>query len=218
MCTLCWTTHPADFLLCYLLLGVLPSSRFPRCVFKWDHSDYKSSECSPTRCRSTLSALETNSEAGHKVHGGTPKIHEESSRGDTFQSDIFSTEGPTTQFFPLLNIEKKKQNGQLFPPPFPSSALHSNGLNGTISVYPLEGSLAGMMPTAASANSPTAYTILDVDQNAYLFVGGIIGSVKVCCLCLCPCPCLFLCLCVCCLSAFKKSQDFKGKFCKVVSS
>ncbi|XP_068198951.1 laminin subunit alpha-2 isoform X1 [Antennarius striatus] len=53
-----------------------------------------------------------------------------------------------------------------------------NGLNGTISVYPLEGSKAGMMPTPTSANSPTAYTILDVDQNAYLFVGGILGSVK----------------------------------------
>uniref|UniRef100_A0A671XJM5 Basement membrane-specific heparan sulfate proteoglycan core protein n=1 Tax=Sparus aurata TaxID=8175 RepID=A0A671XJM5_SPAAU len=53
-----------------------------------------------------------------------------------------------------------------------------NGLNGTISVYPLEGSMAGMMPMPASANSPTAYTILDVDQNAYLFVGGILGTVK----------------------------------------
>ncbi|XP_028252901.1 laminin subunit alpha-2 isoform X2 [Parambassis ranga] len=53
-----------------------------------------------------------------------------------------------------------------------------NGLNGTISVYPLEGSMAGMMPTPASANSPTAYTILDVDQNAYLFVGGMFGTVK----------------------------------------
>uniref|UniRef100_A0A3Q3VVE3 Basement membrane-specific heparan sulfate proteoglycan core protein n=1 Tax=Mola mola TaxID=94237 RepID=A0A3Q3VVE3_MOLML len=53
-----------------------------------------------------------------------------------------------------------------------------NGLNGTIAVYPLEGSMAGMMPTLASANSPTAYTILDVDQNAYLFVGGILGTVK----------------------------------------
>nr|XP_046228322.1 laminin subunit alpha-2 isoform X8 [Scatophagus argus] len=53
-----------------------------------------------------------------------------------------------------------------------------NGLNGTISVYPLEGTMAGMMPTPASANSPTAYTILDVDQNAYLFVGGILGTVK----------------------------------------
>ncbi|XP_049913534.1 laminin subunit alpha-2 isoform X1 [Epinephelus moara] len=53
-----------------------------------------------------------------------------------------------------------------------------NGLNGTISVYPLEGSMAGMMPTPASANSPTTYTILDVDQNAYLFVGGILGTVK----------------------------------------
>ncbi|KAM7395151.1 hypothetical protein PAMA_006754 [Pampus argenteus] len=53
-----------------------------------------------------------------------------------------------------------------------------NGLNGSISVYPLEGSMAGMMPTPASANSPTPFTILDVDQNAYLFVGGILGTVK----------------------------------------
>ncbi|KAM8831423.1 laminin subunit alpha-2 isoform 2-T2 [Spinachia spinachia] len=53
-----------------------------------------------------------------------------------------------------------------------------NGLNGTISVYPLEGPKAGMMPIPASANSPTAFTILDVDQNAYLFVGGILGTVK----------------------------------------
>ncbi|XP_044024751.1 laminin subunit alpha-2 isoform X3 [Siniperca chuatsi] len=71
---------------------------------------------------------------------------------------------------------------------YPHHAIHDgnwhrieasrNGLNGTISVYPLEGSMAGMMPTPASANSPTAYTILDVDQNAYLFVGGILGTVK----------------------------------------
>lgn len=57
--------------------------------------------------------------------------------------------------------------------------MDRNGLNGTVSVYPLEGSMAGMMPTPASANSPSAYTILDVDQNAYLFVGGIFGKVKV---------------------------------------
>uniref|UniRef100_A0A665URZ3 Basement membrane-specific heparan sulfate proteoglycan core protein n=1 Tax=Echeneis naucrates TaxID=173247 RepID=A0A665URZ3_ECHNA len=56
--------------------------------------------------------------------------------------------------------------------------IEANGLNGTVSVYPLEGSMAGMMPTPASANSPTAYTILDVDQNAYLFVGGLLGTVK----------------------------------------
>ncbi|KAM4601168.1 laminin subunit alpha-2 [Polymixia lowei] len=55
---------------------------------------------------------------------------------------------------------------------------YRNGLNGTISVYPLEGPKAGMMPTPASANSPSAFTILDVDQNAYLFVGGILGTVK----------------------------------------
>ncbi|KAF6732239.1 Laminin subunit alpha-2, partial [Oryzias melastigma] len=53
-----------------------------------------------------------------------------------------------------------------------------NGLNGTISVYPLEGPMAGMMPTPASANSPAAFTILDVDQNAYLFVGGIFNTAK----------------------------------------
>lgn len=56
---------------------------------------------------------------------------------------------------------------------------YSNGLNGTISVYPLEGPMAGMMPTPASANSPVSFTILDVDQNAYLFVGGILGTAKV---------------------------------------
>ncbi|XP_034018533.1 laminin subunit alpha-2 isoform X2 [Thalassophryne amazonica] len=55
---------------------------------------------------------------------------------------------------------------------------YRNGLNGTISVYPLEGSMAAIMPTPASATSPTTYTILDVDQNAYLFVGGILGNVK----------------------------------------
>uniref|UniRef100_A0A6Q2ZGJ1 Basement membrane-specific heparan sulfate proteoglycan core protein n=1 Tax=Esox lucius TaxID=8010 RepID=A0A6Q2ZGJ1_ESOLU len=37
---------------------------------------------------------------------------------------------------------------------------------------------AGIMPTSKSGTSPAGYTILDVDQNAYLFVGGILGSVK----------------------------------------
>uniref|UniRef100_A0A3P9JCB4 Laminin G domain-containing protein n=1 Tax=Oryzias latipes TaxID=8090 RepID=A0A3P9JCB4_ORYLA len=71
---------------------------------------------------------------------------------------------------------------------YPSHTIHDgnwhrieasrNGLNGTISVYPLEGPMAGMMPTPASANSPAAFTILDVDQNAYLFVGGIFNTAK----------------------------------------
>ncbi|KAJ8355964.1 hypothetical protein SKAU_G00187580 [Synaphobranchus kaupii] len=52
------------------------------------------------------------------------------------------------------------------------------GVNGTISVHPLEGPKAGIMPTSKSAVSPAGYTILDVDQNAYLFVGGILGTVK----------------------------------------
>uniref|UniRef100_A0A8C7HQE2 Laminin subunit alpha 2 n=1 Tax=Oncorhynchus kisutch TaxID=8019 RepID=A0A8C7HQE2_ONCKI len=53
-----------------------------------------------------------------------------------------------------------------------------NGINGTISVHALEGPKAGIMPTSKSGTSPEGYTILDVDQNAYLFVGGMLGSVK----------------------------------------
>lgn len=52
-------------------------------------------------------------------------------------------------------------------------------MNGTILVYPLEGPRAGFVPSPNSAKSPVTYTILDVDQNAYLFVGGILGTVKV---------------------------------------
>ncbi|XP_077409138.1 laminin subunit alpha-2 isoform X2 [Vanacampus margaritifer] len=53
-----------------------------------------------------------------------------------------------------------------------------NGLNGTVLVYPLEGPRAGVVPTPHSATSPVTYTILDVDTNAYLFVGGILGTIK----------------------------------------
>ncbi|KAL0163676.1 hypothetical protein M9458_039429, partial [Cirrhinus mrigala] len=52
------------------------------------------------------------------------------------------------------------------------------GLNGTISVHALEGPKTGILPTLKSAKSPESYTVLDVDQNAYLFVGGMLGSVK----------------------------------------
>uniref|UniRef100_A0A3B1JDB0 Laminin G domain-containing protein n=1 Tax=Astyanax mexicanus TaxID=7994 RepID=A0A3B1JDB0_ASTMX len=54
----------------------------------------------------------------------------------------------------------------------------SVGLNGSISVRALEGPKAGIMPTWHSANSPESFTVLDVDQNAYLFVGGMLGSIK----------------------------------------
>uniref|UniRef100_A0A671SZR7 Basement membrane-specific heparan sulfate proteoglycan core protein n=1 Tax=Sinocyclocheilus anshuiensis TaxID=1608454 RepID=A0A671SZR7_9TELE len=53
------------------------------------------------------------------------------------------------------------------------------GLNGSISVHALEGPKTGILPTLRSAKSPETYTVLDVDQNAYLFVGGMLGSVKV---------------------------------------
>ncbi len=57
--------------------------------------------------------------------------------------------------------------------------VSSIGLNGSISVRALEGPKTGILPTLRSAKSPESYTVLDVDQNAYLFVGGILGSVKV---------------------------------------
>ncbi|KAG1925040.1 Laminin-like protein epi-1, partial [Pimephales promelas] len=52
------------------------------------------------------------------------------------------------------------------------------GLNGSISVHALEGPKTGILPTRRSARSPESYTVLDVDQNAFLFVGGMLGSVK----------------------------------------
>uniref|UniRef100_A0A3B4EIQ5 Laminin G domain-containing protein n=1 Tax=Pygocentrus nattereri TaxID=42514 RepID=A0A3B4EIQ5_PYGNA len=52
------------------------------------------------------------------------------------------------------------------------------GLNGSLSVRALEGPKAGIMPTWHSANAPESYTVLDVDQNAYLFVGGMLENVK----------------------------------------
>ncbi len=57
--------------------------------------------------------------------------------------------------------------------------VSSIGLNGSISVHALEGPKTGILPTLRSAKSPESYTVLDVDQNAYLFVGGMLGSVKV---------------------------------------
>ncbi|XP_065124896.1 laminin subunit alpha-2 isoform X2 [Paramisgurnus dabryanus] len=53
-----------------------------------------------------------------------------------------------------------------------------NRLNGTILVRALEGPNTGVVNARASSKSPESYTILDVDQNAYLFVGGMLGSVK----------------------------------------
>uniref|UniRef100_A0AAY4DW82 Basement membrane-specific heparan sulfate proteoglycan core protein n=1 Tax=Denticeps clupeoides TaxID=299321 RepID=A0AAY4DW82_9TELE len=53
-----------------------------------------------------------------------------------------------------------------------------SGLNGSISVHPLEGPRAGIMPTTTSSLSPETFTVLDVDQKAYLFVGGILGTVR----------------------------------------
>ncbi|XP_043530958.1 laminin subunit alpha-2 [Chiloscyllium plagiosum] len=50
--------------------------------------------------------------------------------------------------------------------------------NGTISVRALDGPRASIVPTIHSAVSPEGYTILDVDENAYLFVGGLTGEVK----------------------------------------
>uniref|UniRef100_A0A8C9W1A7 Basement membrane-specific heparan sulfate proteoglycan core protein n=1 Tax=Scleropages formosus TaxID=113540 RepID=A0A8C9W1A7_SCLFO len=53
---------------------------------------------------------------------------------------------------------------------YPDLAIHDGNWH--------RGPKAGIMPMSHSSNSPAGYTILDVDQNAYLFVGGILGTVK----------------------------------------
>uniref|UniRef100_A0A8B9EMM7 Laminin subunit alpha-2 n=1 Tax=Anser cygnoides TaxID=8845 RepID=A0A8B9EMM7_ANSCY len=52
------------------------------------------------------------------------------------------------------------------------------GKNGTISVRALDGPKASIVPATFSAVSPPGYTILDVDANAMLFVGGLTGKIK----------------------------------------
>ncbi|XP_067402830.1 laminin subunit alpha-2 isoform X3 [Emydura macquarii macquarii] len=52
------------------------------------------------------------------------------------------------------------------------------GKKGTISVRALDGPKATIMPSTFSAVSPPGYTILDVDANAMLFVGGLTGKIK----------------------------------------
>ncbi|XP_045150594.1 laminin subunit alpha-2 isoform X3 [Echinops telfairi] len=52
------------------------------------------------------------------------------------------------------------------------------GRNGTISVRALDGPKASMVPSVHSSVSPPGYTILDVDANAMLFVGGLTGKLK----------------------------------------
>ncbi|XP_072711933.1 laminin subunit alpha-2 [Ciconia boyciana] len=52
------------------------------------------------------------------------------------------------------------------------------GKNGTISVRALDGPKASIVPAAFSAVSPPGYTILDVDANAMLFVGGLTEKIK----------------------------------------
>ena len=45
----------------------------------------------------------------------------------------------------------------------------------------LDGPKASIMPSTYHAASPPGYTILDVDANAMLFVGGLTGKLKVMC-------------------------------------
>lgn len=57
--------------------------------------------------------------------------------------------------------------------------IFRTGKNGTISVRALDGPKASIVPATFSALSPPGYTILDVDANAMLFVGGLTGKIKV---------------------------------------
>ncbi|XP_066461636.1 laminin subunit alpha-2 isoform X5 [Eleutherodactylus coqui] len=53
-----------------------------------------------------------------------------------------------------------------------------SGINGTISVVSLDGPKASIVPSLYSSTSQPGYTILDVDANAQLFVGGLTEKVK----------------------------------------
>ncbi|XP_063773402.1 laminin subunit alpha-2 isoform X3 [Pseudophryne corroboree] len=53
-----------------------------------------------------------------------------------------------------------------------------SGINGTISVQALEGPKASIVPGMHSSTSQPGYTILDVDANALLFVGGLTEKIK----------------------------------------
>uniref|UniRef100_A0A8B9QCV0 Laminin subunit alpha 2 n=1 Tax=Apteryx owenii TaxID=8824 RepID=A0A8B9QCV0_APTOW len=52
------------------------------------------------------------------------------------------------------------------------------GKNGTLSVRALDGPKASIVPATFRAVSPPGYTILDVDANAMLFVGGLTEKIK----------------------------------------
>ncbi|XP_047413783.1 laminin subunit alpha-2 isoform X7 [Sciurus carolinensis] len=52
------------------------------------------------------------------------------------------------------------------------------GRNGSISVRALDGPKASIVPSTYHSVSPPGYTILDVDANAMLFVGGLTGKLK----------------------------------------
>lgn len=60
-----------------------------------------------------------------------------------------------------------------------SVKISRTGKNGTISVRALDGPKASIVPATFSGVSPPGYTILDVDANALLFVGGLTGKIKV---------------------------------------
>ncbi|KAM4693155.1 laminin subunit alpha-2 isoform 1-T1 [Discoglossus pictus] len=53
-----------------------------------------------------------------------------------------------------------------------------SGINGTISVQALDGPKASIVPSIYSSASLPGYSILDVDSNAMLFVGGLTGKLK----------------------------------------
>ncbi|KAM9317105.1 laminin subunit alpha-2 [Gastrophryne carolinensis] len=53
-----------------------------------------------------------------------------------------------------------------------------SGINGSISVQALEGPKASIVHSTYSSTSQPGYTILDVDANALLFVGGLTEKVK----------------------------------------
>lgn len=67
----------------------------------------------------------------------------------------------------------------IFFPFIPTHMYWRTGRNGSISVRALDGPKASIVPSTYHSVSPPGYTILDVDANAMLFVGGLTGKIKV---------------------------------------
>lgn len=84
----------------------------------------------------------------------------------------------------VLNLKRSEMIHTSFFSIFFISFQHTPWRTGEMELFPwelLDGPKASIMPSTYHSASPPRYTILDVDANAMLFVGGLTGKLKVMC-------------------------------------